>query len=247
MHVTMHGQVIPVKEVTQPFQKKWLLLFVVHLCLFRLCGHQLQFRLLGEEMAAVESMRKKMMTNLDNARDRVEYLCEWSCVLCISNQPCCSVNGQFYSAGNKNIILCTLLGCMTAFECLQRLLCWHALQWKVEIWSGSLAQPIHPTHLIQWNLQNFLLLRQETKWVAECGIRIMLIHVVPPHMFEYHTESYTNVHYNKHVSVWSAKLLQYVLLWKLNATTSYNEHDNVDWLATYMYVHQPLTMLATYY
>ena len=30
----------------------------------------------GEEAAAVESLRKKMMTNLDNARDRVNFLCK---------------------------------------------------------------------------------------------------------------------------------------------------------------------------
>ena len=30
----------------------------------------------GEQAAAVESLRKKMMTNLENARDRVNFLCK---------------------------------------------------------------------------------------------------------------------------------------------------------------------------
>ena len=40
--------------------------------------------MLGEEAVAVESMRKKMMTNLDNARDRVDYLCESCRLLCVT-------------------------------------------------------------------------------------------------------------------------------------------------------------------
>ena len=38
--------------------------------------HHLSCHYLGEDAAAVENLRKKMMTNLDHARDRVNFLCK---------------------------------------------------------------------------------------------------------------------------------------------------------------------------
>ena len=47
----------------------------------------------GEEAVAVEGMKNKMKRNLNNARDRVNYLCE------LTGCPCSSSNTSVYVAG----------------------------------------------------------------------------------------------------------------------------------------------------
>ena len=67
----------------------------------------------GEEAAAVESLRKKMMTNLENARDRVNFLCKHLFAFyIISLSYLMTISIIFYEEGYKlHSWFCVFLSC----------------------------------------------------------------------------------------------------------------------------------------